>query len=216
MRQLTILAVVLCTLVAQPVLAGEKTLLSAGTETPTYGEARPSRDLVRVVLTAVQKDEVKALDDCLAEQGFRRGDYASLLSAVRIDAAGGRKLWFVRPALKPYCFALYGAHLFRYFWLEEHQAANRPRYRLLFQNGGDVFAVYRQQHHGLNDIEATGCIVNRCRSARMSFDGRAYRSVLCADTTFGVGGRTVRTKRRCGPDQWENDQASGFNAPSER
>jgi hypothetical protein len=203
----------LCVAIAQPAFAADEPLLKVGTETPAPGERRPSEELVRVVVGAIQKDEIEQLDDCLSEQGFERADYASLLRAVKINAGTGGNLWFVRPARKPYCLALYGAHLFRYFWIEEQQSTSGVRYRLLFQNGGDVFAVYQQQSHGLNDIEATGCIASECRSARMSFDGRQYRPVRCTRTTYG-GGREVTKERRCGSDEWRDDQASGFARPS--
>jgi len=174
------------------------------------GEVRPSKELVRALLGVIDKDDVEELHDCLSQQGLKRAGYAALLRAVRIDAGGGRNLWFVRPALEPYCQALYGAHLFRYFWIEEKPPGSPKRYRLLFQNGGDGFAVYAKQSHGLNDIEATGCIVDECRSARMSFDGRGYRPVRCTCTLLGPP--EVTKVRRCGSD-FRDDQSSGFASP---
>lgn len=192
----------------QPALAAEKPVLEAFTEMPGKHEVRPSRALVHAVLRAIDKDDVGELGNCLSEKKLKRHDYAALLRAVRIDAGGGRALWFVRPALEPYCQALYGAHLFQYFLFEEQPPSAAPRYRLLFQNGGDGFAVYAKQSHGLNDIEATGCIVDECRSARMSFDGSRYRTVKC--TCSPIGGPPK--KRRCGSDGMD-DQSSGFASP---
>lgn len=197
-------------LIGQPAMAAEKPLLSVGAEMSAPGEVRPSKDLARVVLGAIDKDDIDQLDDCLVEQGLKRADYASLLRAVRVSAGVSRNLWFVRPALNPYCHALYGAHLYRYFWIEEDLSGPRTNYRLLFKNGGDAFVVYPTQSHGLNDIEATGCIARGCRSARMSFDGREYRTVLCTETTFDSPGREVTMQRRCDSDSWRNDQASGL------
>ncbi|HEX4860190.1 MAG TPA: hypothetical protein VFV07_03070, partial [Rhizomicrobium sp.] len=160
----TCLAVLLLAAVARPGLAADKPILEAGTEEPMKGAVRPSPGLVRVVLGAlIDKFEIEELRDCLKQEHLKRTDYAALLRAVRIDAGGGRTLWFVRPALEPYCHVLYGAHLFRYFWIEELPPGTPKRYRLLFHNGGDMFAVYRKQSHGLNDIKATGCIVDECR-----------------------------------------------------
>ena len=209
LRPASLLAL-LWTVVGQPALAADKPLLQVGTEMSAPGEIRPSQELVRVVLGAIDKDDVAQLNDCIAEQGLKHADYAALLRAVRIDAGPGRKLWFVRPTLKPYCFALYGAHLFRYFWIEEQLSSSLPHYRLLFKNGGDIFAVYRQQSHGLNDIEATGCIVSECRSARMAFDGREYRPIRCSWTNRDAQKREITHARRCDSDDWRNDQSSGF------
>jgi hypothetical protein len=120
-----------------------------------------------------------------------------------------RNLWFVRPALQPFCTALYDAYSIRYFLIEEQLSPSPPRYRLLFQDNGDAFAVYPRQGHGLNDIEATGCIATGCRSERMSFDGREYQPALCTSQTWN-GNQEVTKIRRCGSDDGEDDQASGL------
>lgn len=210
MLRLMCLVALLLALVVQPGLAADEPVLLVGTEASADGEVRPSQELVSVVLRAIDRRDIELLDECLSEQGLRQADYASLLRAVRIDAGGGRNLWFVRPALRPYCFALYGAHAFHYFLIEERPSGSSERYRLLFQNRGDFFAVYRQQSHGLNDIEATGCIVSECRSARMSFDGRQYRPVQCTCTTWdSASPEGVTRQRQCGSD-FRDDQSSGF------
>jgi hypothetical protein len=79
-----------------------------------------------------------------------------LFRAIGIRSGPGPALWFVRPALRPYCHALYGAHSFRYFLFEERAAATGWQNRLVFRSGGDRFAAYPTRHHGLNDIETTG------------------------------------------------------------
>src|SRR5262249_7687459 len=184
-------------------------LFKATTETPAPGEIRPSKALVRVVLGAVDKRDVELLDECLAEKGLKPGDYASLLRAIKVPAGAGHNLWFGRPALQPFCPALSGAHAFQYFWIEEQRSGAQPQYRIRFQNGGDAFAVYPQRSHGLNDIEATGCIASGCRIARLSFDGREYRTVRCSRSTW-EDDREVIKPRRCGSDDGRDDQASGF------
>jgi hypothetical protein len=192
--------------------AEDKPILEASTETPSPGAILPPADLVRVVLDVAGKDIKVELDECLAEEGFKNGDYAPLLRAVKVSADGARTLWFVRPALKPWCQALYGAHLFQYFWIEERSPNAEPRYIVRYHGGGDAFAIYRRQSHGLNDIEPTGCIATECRSARMAFDGAEYKPVRCSVTKFkdGVG----ETKERpCKFDGWDN-QSSGL-LPSE-
>lgn len=190
--------------------AADKPVLQAGTETATPGEIRPSPELVRVVLGAIDQDDVQQLDTCLSEQGLRRLDYASLLRAVRVDAGAGVSLWFVRPAEEPFCQALYGAHLFRYFWIREQSSGLQRGYRLLFRNGGDSFVVYTRQSHGLNDIEATGCIADRCRSTRMAYDGHDYRPVRCSWMTWDKQHHQAIHPRRCGPEDGRDEQASGL------
>ena len=136
MLRLMCLVALLLALVVQPGLAADEPVLLVGTEASADGEVRPSQELVSVVLRAIDRRDIELLDECLSEEGLRQADYASLLRAVRIDAGGGRNLWFVRPALRPYCFALYGAHAFHYFLIEERPSGSSERYRLLFQNRG--------------------------------------------------------------------------------
>lgn len=210
MLRLKCLAALLGAVFLLPAFASDKPLLKTGTEISAPGEVLPSPELVRVVLGTINNDDVERLDACLSEQGLKRSDYASLLRAVRIDAGANVSLWFVRPALKPYCLALYGAHLFRYFWIEEQPSGSQRSYRLLFHNGGDFFAVYRRQSHGLNDIEATGCTASECRSTRMAFDGREYQPIRCSWMTWDEQHREITHLRRCGSDGWRNDQSSGL------
>lgn len=210
--RLVLFIIAVCALMAQPVFADDNPLFKAG-EGPTPGEIRPSAALVRVVLGAIDKDDIEQLDGCLAEHEFKRADYASLLLAVKIDAGAGRTLWFVRPAHEPFCLALYGAHSFRYFWIEERPSGARPRFRIRFHSGGDYFAVYPQQSHGLNDIEETNCIATACISERMSFDGQKYQTVRCTRTTY-EDGRKVKEEERCGFDGGRDDQPSGLVPPS--
>lgn len=186
-----------------PAAAAERPLFTAYSEhpeRPRQRQVRPAPALVRLVLRAVDSNDVRLLDTCIAEQRLRPGDYGSLLRAVRIRAGPDRLLWFVRPVLRPpYCPALYGAHLFRYFLFEERTAGARPRYRLVFQNGGDYFAVYRRLHRGLNDIEATSCTVGDCWTVRMAYDGMRYRPSRCSHTAVNRGQEVTRP-RRCEPD----------------
>ncbi len=195
---------------ASPPSAVEKPILKSSTEQSTPAGVRPSRLLARAVLGMMDKDAVRLVDDCIDEQGLKPGNYAALLSAVRIHNKAGRTLWFVRPALNRYCMGFYGAHLFRYFLFEEIGPPASPRYHILFQNGGDRFAVYSRLSHGLNDFEATGCISSGCRSARFSFDGHQYGAVLCTRTSFDEQGRERVTRRRCGSDDWSDIQSSGL------
>ena len=193
-----------------PASAAEKPILQASTELLTPGAVRPSPSLTQGALRALDKDDIKLLDGCLADGKLRRGDPASLLRAVRIHNRAGRTLWFVRPALEPYCSALYGAHLFRYFLIEELNGPPKPKYRIRFQNAGDAFAVYPRTSHGLNDIEPAGCIASGCRSARLSFDGHQYRPVRCKVTTWGKKGREITRRRQCESDEGSDTQSSGF------
>jgi len=177
--------------------AAERPVFSATTEAewPHPRDAMAGPELVRLVLAALDRDDVGRLDTCIAEQRLPAGSHYRFFRALGIRSGQGRTMWFVRPTLRPYCPALYGAHLFRYFLFEERAAAAGPQYRLVFRGGGDRFAAYPTLHHGLNDIEATGCTAAGCDSVRMAFDGREYRPVRCTRTMFEARREITRPVR---------------------
>jgi hypothetical protein len=198
-----------------PVRAEDKPLVSATSDRSSPVGIRPSPGLTSFVIKTMGTDWRERVDECLADQELPKGDYASILRAAQVKPRTGHSLWFVRPATNPYCMALYGAHLFNYFLVEQYVVASKVQYRLVFQNGGDGFAIYQHLSHGLNDIEATGCIMTGCRAARMEFDGQKYRPVLCTLTHFDKDQKEIKVTRPCGSDDGRDDQASGFK-PSDR
>ena len=196
---------------AMPARAEDKPLVSATTDRSSPVGVRPSPGLTSFVIKTMGTDWQERVDECLAEEELPKGDYASVLRKVQVKASTVHSLWLVRPTTNPYCGALYGAHLFNYFLVEQYVLASQVHYRLVFQNGGDGFAMYRHLSHGLNDIEATGCIMIGCRAARMEFDGQEYRPVLCTLTHFDKDHKEIKVTRPCGSDVGRDDQASGFN-----
>ena len=203
----TLYAALLCATPPQA-WANDKPLLTASTENLSPGETLPFPELVRIAIRGIDPEELKI---CLADAGLKPNQYASLLRAVQIRSSTARNLWFVRPTIPLFCPVFYGAHAFRYFLIEEEVFKLRSRYRLLFEHSGDFFAIYPQQNHGLNDIEATGCIATECRSARLSFNGQKYRPSTCTRTTFNSRHQETRKPRRCSSDGWPDDQSSGLN-----
>ena len=179
-------------LAAQP-LAAETPIWRAGSDRPAPGETPPSPRVLAAVVRHLDPYDVEMLDRCVAEQSLRPHDYARFLRQVRIPAGAGIELYFVRPALDSDCLALYGAHLFRYFLVERR--AKTGRWRIAFADGGDAFAVFARTHHGLNDIEPTGCDAGHCGSDRMIFDGVRYRSSQCHVTTWETGRQITRPMR---------------------
>jgi len=175
--------------------AAERPVLRAGTEIPLRSGKRPNSALTQLVLKNLDADDVEMLDECISERELKRGDYGALLRSVRLEGSG-HTLWFVRPALEPYCSALYGAHLFRYFIIQERKVAGPPKYQLVFANGGDFINIYAHKSHGLNDIEPSGCIATKCWSARMAYDGLRYRPIRCSVTTWS-GEKEVIRPRPC-------------------
>jgi hypothetical protein len=206
---ISIATLFLAALACTPVAAADaQPILKMGTESSTKGLDVPPSRVVDAIIGSLNKDDIAELDQCIEDQNLKPHDYRQLLRSSLFKPAAGHLLYFVRGS-DAYCTGLYGAHSFQYFLVEEIKDHGRTIYKIVFENRGDLFAVYPEVAHGLNDIEPGGCIVSECRSARMSFDGRKYRPVRCARTTFDRN-REVTEPRRCGSDDWRDDQSSGF------
>ncbi len=186
-----------------------KAIFRTGTESSTTGLALPPLEIVNVVVQSMDKEDVRELDQCVEDQQLKPHAYQKLLRSAVVRPSPGHILYFVRGS-NAYCGGLYGAHNFRYFLVDESSSSGRATVKIVFENRGDFFSIYPEISHGLNDIEASGCIVSGCSSARMAFDGRKYRAVDCSVTTFDPRGHEVKKPRRCGDDGFKDDQSSGF------
>ena len=185
------------------IAAAERPLFTASTEfpeRPRQREVKPNAELVRLMLIARGREDIPLFDECLAREHLPPRDYGSLMYAIPIRSGSGRTLWFVRGSLDRWCIGLYGAHAFSYFLIDE-RAGRQPRYRLVLDGGGDHFAIYPTRHHGLNDIEMTGCRAFDCDSSRMVFNGRRYRAIRCTSTSWDDHHREIRRRWDCN-DPW--------------
>lgn len=166
---------------APAVAADHEPILKMGTESSTKGLGLPPQPVVDTIIRSLNKDDINELDECIEDQKLKQHAYRDLLRSAMFRPSPGHKLYFVR-ASDTYCGGLYGAHNFRYFLVEQSNDGGRLKYKIVFENRGDLLGIYPDVSHGLNDIEPSGCIVSECRSARLSFDGRAYRPVRCTRT----------------------------------
>ena len=195
--------------VSTPVAAaGAQPLLKMRTEGSTRHLGVPPRQVVDVIMGSLEKDDIAVMDDCLEDLKLKPRDYRHLLRSAVFRPSPGHALHFVR-ASGASCSGWYGAHSFQYYLVDESFLGGRRKYRIVFEGRGDSFAVYARISHGLNEIEASGCIAIECRNARMAFDGRQYRPILCSRTTFDRNRETTEP-RPCGSDDWRDDQSSGF------
>lgn len=207
-----VLAAALMSLVfVQNAGAEAEPVLKAATELVTPCEQRPSEAVLAPVLRKIAEDDrsrpgrhevvdddMYRLRECIRDLKLRRGDYASLFRMVRVRSTDVTTLYFVRPALKPYCDVLYGAHLFRYFLVADLPQDGRDRYRLVFANGGDFFSVEPHVSHDLNDIMTGGCDAANCWVAHWTFNGASYVSKRCFREPAG---ENTRVRVRC--SDWE-------------
>ena len=95
-------------------------------ENPMPGQTNPSKTMVTSILSGagLSRDEQEMiqgakeyLDECMSGKKIPRKKYEDLFrSAPLPHAEGTDPLFFVRPAIEPFCGAFYGAHLFQ-FWI---------------------------------------------------------------------------------------------------
>ena len=191
--------------------AQARPLFHTSSEASTQGMAVPSARVVEPIMAAPTPVEIKRMAACVADHPLKPRDYRQLLREVVFDSAPGHRLHVVRGRNDPgsRCDEFYGAHLFVYYLIDETVRGGVASFKVVFQNGGDSLSIYPERRFGLNDIEATGCIVDECSIARMGFDGRSYRPVRCS-LLKRVREREVVVPRRCGSDGFQDYQSSGF------
>ena len=162
------------------IICNAEPILTASTEVPTKGESIASPSVVAAILALEDKDDVHRLDECIQELGLKKKDHHKLFRSVKVKKCpDGKELFFVRPALEPYCMAFYGAHLFRYWLVTVQKEAGKEKTRILFANGGDAFEILPEETMGYYDIATTGCTARDCGTANWKFDGKKYVAFRC-------------------------------------
>lgn len=154
-------------------------ILKAGTEEISVGEELPPPALVDFIL-ANGKDDADSLSECLAQFNLKESERHKLFKAVPLPKIKSTEdVYFVRPALDPYCGTFYGAHCFRFWLITQTGAAHRKKYRILYKGIGDWFEVLQSIHDGYFDIIEANCTAVDCIAVSMRYDGRKYVPFKC-------------------------------------
>ncbi len=179
------------------VLAAEP-ILTASTETHSPDERIPAQEIVEAMLQTAQPDDLESLASCATEQGLTATQTRSLFSSVvlpRLNAT--ERVHFLRPALQPYCFTFYGAHLFRYWLIAEREQAGAKHYAVLWSGIGDAFEVLPAITYGQYTIRETNCTATACRTRELRFNGQAYSDAHCTRTAFDKSGKEITRDEPC-------------------
>lgn len=167
MRQLLFLFAVPLVCAASPAV-----LLSAATESPLEGGVTPPADVVKLILRD-EPDDAEQFRACLQQEGIDQKSAAKLFVARAIQLnSDGTTDYFVRPALRPYCGAFYGAHLFRYWLVTGHRQHNKITYQIVFKSGGDEARVLTRKTNGYHDLELIGHTAFTANVNTWRFDGK--------------------------------------------
>ena len=150
------------------------------TEDSTAGWATVEESLARALVRAGDAEDRRQLDDAIRDDGLPR-NYRQFLRArpVHIAAAGHAGL-FVRPAAQPHASAFYGAHTFR-FWFVDAGG------RVLFTSSADKVAVLPSVHEGMHDLRVSQCRGGECFETDEVFEHGRYRDGACVTTSIASG-----------------------------
>lgn len=169
-------------------------LLSNSTEAELTAAQTPSAALMQAILSQADKEDMKTLNECRIEQGLKKNAYPKLFQAVLLPAPKpGTQLYFVRPALQPYCQTFYGAHLFR-FWLVSQ---TQQQFTVDYAGVGDAFEVLPSQTNDHYDISETNCNASSCSTVEMKYGKNGYKPSRCSETHFRNDGTELKTVVKC-------------------
>jgi hypothetical protein len=179
-------------------VASAEPILTASSETVSVGEKSPQPPLVDALLSSVDQHDSALFSECLNELNIEKSRRHILFKVVTLQRlTQSEVVYFVRPALKPYCLTFYGAHAFRYWLVVENRVASKKTYRILYAGIGDHFEVLPSKHMGYFDIIETNCTAVGCTSVRMHYNGREYMPFSCSEVTSNEEGREVVNKVPC-------------------
>lgn len=186
-------------------------VLHASTEGESAGETEPPMAAVDAMLAAADPADVASLHTCMLEAHIPRRRRPSLFLWTALPRTGApERVYFMRPAHKPYCFTFYGAHLFRFWLMVERPGRSGQRYQVRYAGVGDFFEVLPSLSHGRHDITETNCTASRCGTRWYRFDGERYRAYRCAEESYDKHDalKTVRF-----PCTWQAIAASSWPWP---
>lgn len=180
--------VILLTFLSFQVRADEPIFWS-NTESELTSTVPAPAGLVQFILASEDADSRHQFRGCMQESDLKNGQEGALFSVAEINAVSNtEKVFFVRPALKPYCFAFYGAHLFRYWFVASSQLAKKHKYKILFKGGGDGIGVLPTRTNGVADLVAYGHTSVSQFWTTLAFDGHEFKEKGCARKDFQEDG----------------------------
>ena len=151
-------------------------LFASSTEDSTAGWARIPEALARALVASGDASDRTLVDDTIRGKGLARNDAQFFRAkAVRL-AVAGLPMRFVRPPDKPYYLPFYGAHIFRFWFVD-------ARGQIVFASAADAVAVLKSSHAGLHDLRVSQCHGGGCDDTVEVFAHGRYEAAACTTTT---------------------------------
>ncbi|HEX7688601.1 MAG TPA: hypothetical protein VF453_12895 [Burkholderiaceae bacterium] len=160
--------------------ASASTSATFATEDSTAGWATVKESLAQALVHAGDAEDRRQLDDTIRDDGLPRNDRQFLRARPVQLAVAGHPGLFVRPATQPHANAFYGAHTFR-FWFVDAGG------RLLFTSTADKVAVLPSVHEGMHDLRVSQCRGGECFETDEVFERGRYRDGACVTTSIASG-----------------------------
>ena len=185
----------LCIIIFAPI-ANAEPIFEASTENVTDGEEVPKASLIDFLMATVAKQKYNDADifsECLKNKHIKKSQRNKLFRAITLPRLKKSEImYFVRPALEPYCMAFYGAHGFHYWLIIESNVQSKKSYRILYDSIGDEFAVLPSIHNRYFDIIDTGHWAMGFNSKTLHYNGHKYVPFSCKESTFSNEGRDIK------------------------
>lgn len=135
--------------------------------------------LLNFVLQSEPSD-LENFEDCLKNNNISKNDLSKLfiVSYANINSSY-KNIYFVRPAIEPFCLTFYGAHLFRYWFVKANSLGSKPSFELLFKAGGDGISVLDSETNGYKDLESESHTAIEIYRLQLKYDGKKYKNAKC-------------------------------------
>ena len=159
------------------------------TETELKDTVSAPAGLIQFVLRGEDSDDNRSVHECMQQEKLKKGEEAALFTVSRVSLKDDQSPgYFVRPALKPFCSAFYGAHLFRYWFVTTAMEKGRLVYRMAFKDGGDGVGVLPTSTNGYKDLLLYSHDAVSQYWVTLAFDGREYKEKDCERKDFQEDG----------------------------
>ncbi len=137
------------------------------------------KGMLQFILDALP-DDSQILKKCITENNQKTDSFSKYFIVSKANLTKNpNETYFVRPALEPYCMALYGAHLFRYWFVKVDTTHSDLTFTLVLQGGGDGIAVLADETNGYKDISSVSHTAIELYTRIYQFNGTQYESVSC-------------------------------------
>lgn len=179
--------------------AHAKSLLETGTESPLQHEQAPPPALAHYLWKHLDHDEQQLFrENCVGSGNKTPSAFRSSLEYQQLPSVSpGEHLFFVRPIVKNWCIAFYGAHIFE-FWLVA-QNTQTQTFKTLLNDRADQVSVSDQITHQHYDVTVSNCTANSCFNTLLQYSGTAYTRQQCQQLTFDDKGQDIAKTVTCQP-----------------